>query len=480
MTRFPAFEILKEASDNWPENPAVFDDYGRLNFGQLYAEAEELRLKLKGLGIGYGMAVGLKACNGRNFITGLFAIIGCGATVMPVYHQLKKPEIDTILQEARLHALLDDGSGPAYFVDSGVIIPMKAGQFHFHLIEASQGSVFAPHVEMPAFMRFTSGTTGKSKGVVISHKSALERIEAANKGLVLGPDDVVIWVLPMAYHFLVSIVLYIKFGVAIAIAKDFLARNIIELTNQYSGTLLYASPFQIRLLANDAGTAEMPSLKKIISTSAGISAEICLAFRKRFNKDVSQAYGIIEIGLPIINNFPSADHPEAVGYALPDFETAILDENHNPLPAGAIGHLGIKGPGMFDAYLLPAQVRDEILVNGYFLTADYATKAPDGLVKIEGRAKSVINMSGIKIFPEEIESVLESIPEIKLARVCSRPHHLLGQIIEAEVVLAEGASIDIAQVLGFCRQRLSHFKAPQKITVVSGLPMTNTGKLRRD
>ncbi|MDP4251249.1 MAG: AMP-binding protein [Bacteroidota bacterium] len=480
MGLFPAFDILKEASVNWPEKPAVYDDYGRLSFGQLYAEAEELRLKLKGLGIKQGMAVGLKACNGRNFITGLFAVVGCGATVMPVYHQLKKPEIDTILQETRLHALLDDKSGPAYFDRSDAVIPMKAGQFHFHLIEANQGLVFAPHVKMPAFMRFTSGTTGKSKGVVISHQSAIERIAAANKGLALGSGDIVIWVLPMAYHFLVSIVLYIKYGVAIAIAKDFLAKNIIQLTNQYSGTLLYASPLQIRLLANDAGTAEMPSLKRIISTSAGVSADVCLAFKKRFNKDVSQAYGIIEIGLPMINTIQSADHPDAVGYALPDFDIAILDDHNNPLPPGTIGHLGIKGPGMFDAYLLPAQVRDEVLINGYFLTADYASKAADGLVKIEGRAKSVINLSGIKIFPEEIESVLETIPEIRLARVSSKPHNLLGQIIEAEVVLEEGATIDIATVLTFCRQRLSNLKAPRRVTIVSTLPITNTGKLRRD
>ncbi|MEO7048288.1 MAG: AMP-binding protein [Ferruginibacter sp.] len=480
MGHFPAFEILKEASVNWPEKPAVYDNYGSITFGQLYAEAEELRLKLKEHGIKQGMAVGLKACNGRNFITGLFAVVGCGATVMPVYHQLKKPEIDTILQETRLHALLDDTSGPTYFENSDAIISMKAGMFHFNIIEANQGVLFAPHVKMPAFMRFTSGTTGKSKGVVISHQSAIERIVAANKGLGLDPGDIVIWVLPMAYHFLVSIVLYIKYGVAIAIAKDFLAKNIIQLTNHYSGTLLYASPLQIRLLANDAGTTEMPSLKKIISTSAGISLEVCLAFKKRFNKDVSQAYGIIEIGLPIINSMQSAEHPDAVGYALPDFDIAILDDQNNPLPPGTIGHMGIRGPGMFDAYLLPAQVRDEVLINGYFLTADYASKTADGLVKIEGRAKSVINVSGIKIFPEEIESVLETIPEIKLARVSSNSHNLLGQIIEAEVVLQEGATIDIANVLTYCRQRLSNFKAPQRLKIVTTLPITNTGKLRRD
>jgi acyl-coenzyme A synthetase/AMP-(fatty) acid ligase len=328
-------------------------------------------------------------------------------------------------------------------------------------------------------MRFTSGTTGKSKGVIVSHRSVIERITAANNGLKLGPTDTVTWVLPMAYHFIVSVILYVKFGSAIAIAKDFLAKNIIDITNRYNGTLLYASPVQIRLLANDAGPDQMPSLKNVISTSAGIALDVCMAFKKRFNIDVSQAYGIIEIGIPILNYVKSAVHPEAVGYALPGYTIDILDEEHNPLPVGSIGNLGIRGPGMFDAYLLPPVLRKDVLQNGYFLTADFASKTADGLIKIEGRSKSVINISGLKVFPEEVEAVLEMIPEIRQARISSSPHPLLGQIIVGEVVLEQGAKIDVEDVLTYCKKRLSAFKSPQRLEIVESLPMTNTGKLQR-
>jgi acyl-coenzyme A synthetase/AMP-(fatty) acid ligase len=307
----------------------------------------------------------------------------------------------------------------------------------------------------------------------------LERIDAANKGLELGSTDTVIWVLPMAYHFIVSIVLYVKFGTAIAIAKDFLAKNIIDTTNRHSGTLLYASPVQIRLLANDAGIDQMPSLKKVISTSAAISIEVCNSFKKRFNLNVSQAYGIIEIGLPMLNFVKSAEQPGAVGYALPGYTVDILDDQYNTLPNGSVGHLAIKGPGMFDAYLLPPTLRDAVLKNGYFLTADYASKETDGLIKIEGRSKSVINISGMKVFPEEVEAVLEMIPEIKFARISSSPHPLLGQVIEGELVLYEGKTIDVEDVLSYCKKRLSAFKAPQRLKIVDSLPMTSSGKLKR-
>jgi long-chain acyl-CoA synthetase len=479
MTQLPVYEILREAAVKWPDNPAVYDEYGVLAFKQLFTETEDLRLQLSRLGIKEGMGVGVMAGNGRHFIIGIFAAVGCGAAVMPMSPQLKKAEIDDILNDAKLHAVIDDRTGIQPLDSIETVIPTKNGSFRFAYTNIHESVVFAPFVQQPAFMRFTSGTTGKSKGVIVSHQSVLDRINGANKGLELGSTDTVVWVLPMAYHFMVSIVLYIKFGTAIAVAKDFLAKNIIEITNLHKGTLLYASPLQIKLLAADTGAEQMPSLKKVISTSAAISLDVCLAFKKRFNLDVSQAYGIIEIGLPILNFIKSAEHPDAVGYALPGYTVDILDDDHNPLPDGSIGHLAIKGAGMFDAYLLPPTLLKDVLKNGYFLTADYASRTADGLIKVEGRSKSVINVSGLKVFPEEVEAVLEMIPEIKQARISSSPHPLTGQIIEGEIVLHEGATIDLEDVLTYCKKRLSSFKAPQRLKIVDSLPMTSSGKLQR-
>lgn len=479
MKTWPVYEILKDAAVKWPGNPAVHDDLGTISFQQLFWETEELRLQLMHLGIKEGMGIGVMASNGRHFIMGIFAAAGTGAAVMPMSPQLKKAEIDDILQEAKLHAVIDDRTAAQPLDTVDTIIPLKNGSFRYSFTGIDKSVVFAPLVKQPAFIRFTSGTTGKSKGVIVSHQSVLDRIEGANKGLALGPADTVIWVLPMAYHFMVSIILYVRFGAAIAVAKDFLAKNIIEITNQHQGTLLYASPLQIRLLANDTGAAQMPSLKKVISTSAAIALDVCKGFKEKFKLDVSQAYGIIEFGLPILNYTKSAEHPEAAGYAQPGYTVDILDENNNPLPNGSIGNLGIKGPGMFDAYLLPPTLSKDVLQNGYFLTADYASKTDDGLIKIEGRSKSVINISGLKVFPEEVEAVLEMIPEIKQARISSSAHPLLGQIIEAEVILNEGAKIDVEDVLTYCKKRLSAFKAPQRLKIVESLPMTGSGKLQR-
>ena len=477
MRQLNVYTVLENAKNQWADNAAIYDDFGTLTFAELYKETEYLKLELIKRGIGKGQAVGMMARNSRNFIIGIFAVIGAGACVMPMSHQLKRNELDEAIRDARLSFILDDCSGIDP-LNSSDFIDVKNGKIRVAKTK-NPTELFASHVEHPAFMRFTSGTTGTAKGVIISHQSAMERIEGANAVLQLGSDDTVVWVLPIAYHFVVSILLYVRYGTAIAITKDFLPQSIIESINRYNGTLLYASPMQIRLMARLEERISIPSMKKVISTSAAVSQDVCIEFYKKYSVPVSQAYGIIEIGLPIINFEKSKEFPNAVGYALPGYDVAILDENNELVENGEIGHLAIKGKGMFDAYLSPPLTRSEVTKNGYFLTADYARKEWDGLIIVEGRQKSVINVSGNKVFPEEIEGILELRPEIELAKISGVPHPIMGQIIQAEVVLKENQTIDVEEVFTYCRKRLSAYKVPQRIRVVEAIEMTKTGKLVR-
>ncbi|MDX2361545.1 MAG: class I adenylate-forming enzyme family protein [Crocinitomicaceae bacterium] len=480
MEHFEVYNLLKNSADKWPNNPAIHDELGTMNFDELLSEVEALKLQLSALGITQGMGVGVMARNSRNFIVSVFAVLGCGAAVMPVSHQLKRPEIEDILENAKLHAILDDCSGIEPVPENeNTSFRTKNGELRFAFTSVPFTLVFAKHVKAPAFIRFTSGTTGTSKGVIIGNQAVIERTQAANKSLALGPESNVIWVLPMAYHFVVSIVLYVRYGSAITIVKDFMADSVIEMTNRFEGTMLYASPMQIRLLAANRGEVMLPSLQKIISTSSGINAEISKMFKKRFGKTVHQAFGIIEIGLPIINTEEKDDFYDAVGYSLPDFDVQIFDADYNKLSRGQVGMLGIKGPGMFSAYLSPPTLREELLVNGYFLTADYASISENGMIKIEGRKKSMINVSGNKVFAEEVEKVLEQLDYISLSRVSGVPHPLMGQIIQAEIVLKNVTEIDIEEVLTYCRKRLSTYKIPQKLVIVKSLEMTGSGKVKR-
>ena len=240
------YHLIRERSKKWADHPAIHDDYGSLSFNLLINDVEALSTQLQQIGLKEKMGLGIISSNSREFIAAILAGLNCGAVVMPLSHKLTDAEINEIINETKLHALLNlSATHYACFTPTHEV-HIQNKNYGLSLLDSS-GQKFAPHVREPAFIRFTSGTTGKSKGVIISHQSVLERIMAANKGLKLGPADTVIWVLPIAYHFVVSITLYLFFGSAVALCNDFLAKAIADYAIRFKGTLLYCAPMHIRL-----------------------------------------------------------------------------------------------------------------------------------------------------------------------------------------------------------------------------------------
>jgi acyl-coenzyme A synthetase/AMP-(fatty) acid ligase len=286
----------------------------------------------------------------------------------------------------------------------------------------------------------------------------------------------------MAFHFFVSIVLYLQVGATIAICPDHLAETLLDVTRRQGGTFVYASPLHYRLLAADASGRRAPTLRRAVSTSAALAPQTAQAFLERYGLPITQAYGIIEVGLPLINLDHALDRPESIGRPLPDYEVAILDENLRPVPSGSVGELALRGPGMFDAYMSPPRLRREVLRGGWFLTGDLARQDADGLVTLVGRCKAMINVAGNKVFPEEVEDVLNMHPCVALARVSARAHPQMGEVVHADIVLspsAGGREIEVEQLLAFCRQRLSSYKVPQSVAFVESIEETPSGKVRR-
>lgn len=471
------YNILIQSADKWPDGVAVIDEFGSLTYRELLHETNCLIRDLQSGYIGPGIALGIITKNNRNFITTLMAGVGCNALVMPIFPQQKPREIEENVRDGQLHYLLTDTEAYSGMATLIKVMAFFGEQLYLYKTRRPLAKKTAAFVPDAALMRFTSGTTGKAKGVIISHKSVVERVKAANKVLKLGRSDRVVWVLPMAFHFVVSIVLYLKYGVGIIVNDNFLADSIIDSIRTHRGTLLYGSPMHIKLLNSHPGKADISSLKKVISTTTGISAELCRTFTKKYGLPVTQAFGIIEVGLPIINQEKPEEHPDAVGYALPAYQVGILDEQHLPLPDGKTGLLGIRGPGMFDGYLDPPTPREKVLKNGWFLTGDYAVRTAGGLITIKGRKKNVVNVSGNKVFPEEVQDVINTYEGITASKVYSKQHPLLGEVVAADVVLEE-ENIDTEAIINHCRQYLSPYKVPQFVRAVEQLDMTASGKVK--
>ncbi|WP_411728443.1 class I adenylate-forming enzyme family protein, partial [Methyloglobulus sp.] len=469
-----AYQLLEHAAKAWPERTALVDEYGSMSYHELYAQTECLKTSLRQMGIGKGMGLAVMGRNGRAFVAAMLAGMGCGAVVVPLSHQLKSAEITQILLDTGVHAVLDDQSGVVPVDGNSVFISLSAQTLRFTWTNAAPETPITPLADA-AFIRYTSGTTGNSKGVVLTHRSILARVENASKALQLDCNDAVLWILPMAFHFLVSILVYIRVGAKIIVCKDLLAPTLIKDANQHRATMLYAAPMHFRLLAADSSGEQMPTLKYAISASSAIPPAIADAFTRRFNVPVTQAYGIIEAGLPLLDSLSGYTDPQSVGYPTAGFSVALLDDDNVPMSEGQIGRLAIRGPGLFDAYLKPWQTSAQVMICGWFLTGDLAKRQADGRVTICGREKTMINVSGYKAFPEEIELVLNTHPDIVACRVFGQAHSLLGEVVCAEVVLRQQAKWDEKAVLQFCRQRLSTYKVPLRLQIVTQISCTASG-----
>lgn len=472
------FETLAQSARQWPDRIAIVDAGGAMDYRSLWREVEALRAQLDQLGLREGQGVGVRARNGRAFIIGGLAALGCGAVIMPIHHQIKPDELSDMLAKAPLCVILDDGSGP---VQPGKTVALEnpgGNGLRFTRLDNSQ-ALLAPQIANAAFVRFTSGTTGAAKGVVLTHRDVLERTRAANSGLQLTHEDKILWVLPMAYHFYVSIILYLEAGATVLVSGDYLAESILDSAAQHGATFLYVTPMHVRMLNSEkSGRALPPSLRRVMSVSSKLNPQSARDFFARYKVPVSQGYGIIEVGLPIMNVAEAAEHPEAIGRPVSSFEAKIVHDGMQPVAEGETGQLALRGPGMFSGYLNPPRSRAEILHDGWFLTGDLAHRDSAGLIVLDGRTSSVIHVAGHKVFPEEVAAVLDSHPAVLRSRVFGRQHPQWGEAVYAEAQLRNGTPATSEDLLTFCRRRLSSQKVPVSVEFVPEISMTTSGKVR--
>lgn len=447
---------------------AIAGESGEITFAELFAAVDEISARLGELACfrrGGVPRVGVIFPNGAGYMVVALAVLEAGGCFVPVPDELTVAEREALISETGLEALLVGGG-------EGFELPLGLGVAVVR--ECEMGEVKFPVAEFeklnPAFIRFSSGTTGASKGVVLSHESLLERITAANGGLELSAGDKVLWTLPMAHHFAVTIVLYLYHGVTTVLETSNRPDLLFQAARESGTNLLYGSPFHFAQLAQCKEAERLPKLRMAISTASALSGEVAEAFRERFELPVTQALGIIEVGLPILNRVHAEDLPEALGQPLPGYEVKVAED----------GELLLKGPGIFDAYLVPWQRRGEMLRDGWFGTGDLAELLEDGTVVMKGRKKSVINVGGMKVFPEEIEVVLNTHPAVARSRVYAERHPTLGSFPCAEVILEKGKEMPpVRELRSCCMERLASYKIPLKFSEVGSIELTASGKVKR-
>ncbi len=471
-------DTIRAETQAYRNKTAVIDGPVRLTYAELLIRAEALSAALKEAGVRPAQRVALAAEDSADYVMAALAILAASAVMVPLAPTTAGEEKEQVLARMGVNWLL---------FETRLNMHPDAVPFgvpHFSSKSFSLGRLDiearlpAQYYEMnPAFIRFSSGTTGTSKGVLLSHETVLERTAAANPALEISAEDSVLWVLSMNFHFVVSILLYLRRGATIVVCSNRFPFTLFEGIARHRGTFIYASPFHYQMLA---GSALFPAdalrgVRMAVSTAMALSADVAAAFQKKFGLPLTCAYGIIEVGLPFVNRLGGSERVCAVGRAQPAYEVR-LDQ---PEPDGT-GEILIRGPGFFDAYVDPWQPRADVCPDGWFRTGDLGRLDQDGCLQIVGRAKTVINFAGMKVFPDEVEGVLRSHPDVADALVFGAPHPPFGQMPCARIVPRNPAAPPSPAVLrAYCAERLTSYKVPGGFEMVAAIEKTASGKIRR-
>jgi len=464
-------QILEDCVKQWPDADALHDGLGSLTYQELYGSVMQLKAELEAQGITAGQGVTLLAQNGRRFLIGAYALMACGVTVVPLNWEMRNPEILTGLSKTKVHALLDDYCKEADGRQEGTRVHGGDSKYRLRFIRKDTHIRFIPDMDA-AWVRYRSSTS-TSIGVVLTQQDILDRVAAIRQILDVREGDTVSWCLPMSDHFVNAILACMRNGAAIAVCKDLTAQKILEVIYRLNGNVFMGAPIHIRLLAVDRTGVVPTTLRRVYCTSAPLPAKSIDAFNRRYNKPVAQMYSQIETGIPIIND--QADQRKSwntIGRASQGYEVAILDAFLSPAPSGRAGKLAIKGPGLFSAYFDPWASRVDVLKREWFMTGDVCELIDNELVELVTCENVVINVSGNKVFPEDVVTVLKGHAAIHDARVFGVEHPVMGEVVSAEVALVRGQVMDERDVIEHCKKLLSVYKVPQKVEIVDSLVTT--------
>ncbi|MFT4278658.1 MAG: malonyl-CoA synthase [Rhodopseudomonas sp.] len=335
-----------------------------------------------------------------------------------------------------------------------------------------------------AAILYTSGTTGRSKGAMLSHDNLASNSLTLVDVWRFTPDDVLIHALPI-YHthglFVASNVTLFARGSMIFLPKLDPDR-IIDLMAR--ATVLMGVPtFYTRLLQSPRLTKQSTShMRLFISGSAPLLADTHREWQARTGHAVLERYGMTETNMNTSNPYDGDRVPGAVGPALPGVSARVTDpETGKELARGEIGMIEVKGPNVFKGYWrMPEKTKSEFRDDGFFITGDLGKIDERGYVHILGRGKDLVITGGFNVYPKEIESEIDAMPGVVESAVIGVPHADFGEGVTAVVVRDKGATIDEAQVLKGLDGQLAKFKMPKKVLFVDDLPRNTMGKVQKN
>jgi malonyl-CoA/methylmalonyl-CoA synthetase len=333
-----------------------------------------------------------------------------------------------------------------------------------------------------AAILYTSGTTGRSKGAMISHRNLASNALALVQSWGFTRGDVLLHALPV-YHvhgLFVAIHCVLMSGSRMLWLPRFEPKDVVALLPRATA-MMGVPTFYTRLLAEPSFTREAcAAVRLFVSGSAPLLPETFRAFEERTGQRILERYGMTETGMNTSNPLAGERRPGTVGPALPGVSVRIVDAQDARCPPGTVGGIQVKGPNVFAGYWnMPEKTREEFTADGWFRTGDVGRISDDGYVEIVGRAKDLIITGGLNVYPKEIEERIDALEGVAESAVIGVPHPDFGQAVTAIVVAKPGHTLTESAILGVLRSEIANFKVPKRVFFVVDLPRNAMGKVTK-
>jgi len=476
---------FESAAAQWPSEIAIVHKVGRISFVELAEAVRELIAALQRIGIEPGQKVGVLFPNGPEPIAATLAIVGIGAVVVYISPLSDAAEIARLAEEVgldgcclatRFDAYLSSSSGSI----AGELKLFKAQQpvMIWRRAHATSNEDRQLLVQTnAAAIRFSSGTTGKAKGIIVSHATALERAKVHFQSPPITRDDVVLWL--QSLDRLPGALAYLLRGVKLVIGDALETGALVQLIHAERVTQVYTVPMFFQTILNDDFAAQgLERVGHFLSGGTALGQQLAEKFAAKFGREIVEHYGLSETGTVFINESQDSRKRGSIGVPVLA-EAKLLASDNSVLEGEGVGELWVRCTGIFDAFYQPWRRSDEILVDGWFNTGDMARRDADGYYWIVGRVKEMINVAGVKVFPQDLESVLTSHDAVEEAVVFAVPNKRFGEVPHAKVKLRPGASFTPKDIMTFANDRLPVFKSLRGLEFVESIPKTATGKIKR-
>lgn len=501
---------LGETAKNYYDKPAYIFQGNVCTYAELDGAVTKFADGLEKLGIKKGDHIALVLGNTPHFVIGFYGALRLGATVIPINPIYTPAEIGYILGNGDVRAVITLDLLVPLFERINEHLPKVE---HLIVCETPEGenseidvSKLSVYPELKSFtsvvgsgdlsfvgptladedvavILYTSGTTGKPKGAMLTHRNLYSNARDVAEYLKISEQDRVITTLPMFHVFCLTVALNAPLmnGGTMLIVPKFSPKEIFQIAREHEATVFAGVPTMYNFLLQypEGNPEDLSTLRLCISGGAAMPVALLKGFEQKFNVLVSEGYGLSEASpVTCFNPLDRPRKPGSIGTSIINVENKVINENGDEVSVGQVGELIVRGPNVMKGYYKMPEESNATLRNGWLYTGDLARMDEEGYFYIVDRKKDMIIVGGYNVYPREVEEVLYNHPDVVEAAVLGVPDPNQGEAVLCYVV-KKNVSLTEENLLDYCREHLAKYKLPSKIEFIEELPKNTTGKILR-